>query len=107
MALLISTSPDAQEKIIEGLCRIMTEHSEHSRKHFSQKMKFLADTPSDLDVVIASYCENCGHPEFGLTWHKSTKDSQQYSHPAASGQRPHMIGGLVFHSFSDNWGVHT
>ena len=90
-----------------GICKIMAEHSERSRKAFRDRLKFLADTPPTLDVVIANYTESCGAPEFGLSWHRTGEDSSQYDHPHEKPQRPYMVGGLVYHSHSDKWGIHT
>jgi len=104
MSLLISTVPYAQEEIIKGFCRIMTTHSEHSRQAFQRRLQFLADTPPDLLVVLSSYVERGGAPEFGLVWHRVT---DQHQYPLVKNQEPYMIGGLVFHAHSDNWGVHT
>ena len=107
MALLMSHNPDAQEEIIKGFCKVMTEHSEQSRKAFRGRLKFLADTPPTLDVVIANYTENCGAPEFGLTWRRTSQEPDQHACSSERSQRPYMVGGLVFHAHSDTWGVHT
>ncbi len=106
MALLLSPNPVAQEEILKGFCQIMTEHSEHSRKAFRDRLKFLSDTPPDLEIVIVNYSGNGGHPEFGLIWHRATEEPDQ-QHPHEEYHRPYMVGGLVFHSYNDSWGVHT
>jgi hypothetical protein len=107
MALLISPNPVAQEEILKGFCQIMTEHSEHSRKAFRDRLKILSDTPPDLDVVIVNYSGNGGHPEFGLFWHRTSDEPDQHAQPSEKNQRPYMVGGLVFHAYNDTWGVHT
>jgi hypothetical protein len=107
MALLLSPNPDAQSEIIKGFCQIMTEHSEHSRKAFRHRLNFLADTPPDLDVVMVNYSGNGGHPEFGLIWRRTSEGPDQNACSSEGNQRPYMVGGLVYHSYSDTWGIHT
>jgi len=107
MALLISTNPDAQEEIIKGFCQIMTEHNEHSRKAFRHRIKFLSDTPPELDVVLVNYSENGGNPEFSIFWHRTSEEPDQNACSSEGNQRPYMVGALVFHNFNDSWGVHT
>ena len=107
MSLLLSPNPDAQEEILKGFCQILTEHSEHSREAFRDRLKFLSDTPPDLDVVIVNYSGNGGHPEFGLIWHRTSEEPDQNACSSEGNQRPYMVGALVFHNFNDSWGVHT
>ncbi len=106
MALLISQHRETQEKIVHGLTKALTEFSPHAHKCLRAKLEYLANYNSS-DVVLVSF-DNCPHqPEFSLAWYKREDNSSQYQHPHENGQRPCMVGGLIFHSFNDSWGIHT
>ncbi len=106
MSLLISPHRDAQEKILQGLTQALTELSPKAIKCLKLKLEQLAFS-NNSDVVICGYNNNPGQPEFNLAWYKREDDSSQYQHPHENGQRPYMVGGLIFHSFNDSWGIHT
>jgi len=105
MALLISQNPEAQEKIIQGLVFAMTEFSSDARKCFRLKLEQLAHFNSS-DVVICGYYHDPNQPEFSLAWFNNGTGNSNI-HPHESDQTPYMVGGLVFHSFNDSWGIHT
>ena len=106
MTLLISQNRDAQERVIQGLTQALTEFSPNARKCLRAKLEFLGNY-NNSDVVLVSF-DNCPHqPEFNLAWFERPEDSSQYLHPQRKGRQPFMVGGLVYHSHSDTWGVHT
>ncbi len=104
MALLITQVPYAQTEVLRGLSNILVSHSQHSRHRLYERLEYLNATET-MDVVLTYCTEDYGNPEFGLAWFR--REHGNGEHPQALGLKPFMVGGLVFHSFNDSWGVHT
>ena len=106
MALLVSQNRDSQERIIHGLTQALTEYSPNACKCLKVKLEHLANY-NNSDVVICGFDNDPHQPEFSLAWYERKDDSSLYQHPQENGQQAFMVGGLVFHSFNDSWGIHT
>ncbi len=104
MALLVSPVPYAQTEVLRGIAKVLVLHSEHSRQRLYERLEYL-DAVKTMDVVLTYCTEDFGNPEFGLAWFRREQDNGE--HPQILGLKPAMVGGLVFHSFNDTWGVHT
>ena len=108
MALLISTNRCAQEEILGGLIKVSLEHSGQSTQTLIQALDHLR-ARDDLDVVLTGFYESRSpyQPEFGLAWFRKKDGSASYLHPGFLPQNALMIGGLVYHVYSDRWSIHT
>lgn len=107
MSILLSINSDAQQEILEGLVNITSDHSEKSKKSLIEKLKNLASR-QDMDIVITGYriSKNLHQTEFSLAFFKKTEGGKEY-HPQYHPQNVLMIGGLVYHKYTDSWSVNT
>lgn len=102
MPLLITTNPTAQMQIMNGICCVMTTHSENSRRFFRHRLELLAGEDG-LQAVLTSCIQDRQHIEFGLCWYPGNGSDD---HPQHNGHGPARAGELVYQPFSDLWSIH-
>lgn len=107
MCLLISTIPEAQAAITAKLLEVSRTHSVQSVSSLTEKLDYLrsyGDGKFDVVIVSAHHDHHSGQVEFSLNW-IFKNDQAEHTHPIY--QKSWMIGGLVYHPHTDEWGVHT
>jgi len=86
-----------QEQFFSLLLDVMENHSEKSQKSLLLKLKQLHQREGDIIQIYGVYRDY----EFQLCWRRV----DEYREPIEG--QPFMVGGLVYHPHSDEWGIHT
>jgi len=94
--MILSEYVEAQESFWNLFFEVMEKHSQKSKDDFINKLKLLhLRYENHIVKITGAYHKN----EFSLTWHRVDEDRNV--------GEPYMYGGLVYHSHSDEWGIHT
>lgn len=105
MCLLISTVPEAQAAIIAKLLEVSRTHSVQSVSSLTNKLDYLrtyGDGKFDVVILCAGQYGSSFQIEFGLKWVFKTGNGENPME-----KEPWMVGGLVYHTHTDEWGIHT
>jgi hypothetical protein len=86
----------AQNQILAVIAECLAHHSAESRKSLAVKIKQLYQR----NEIVCLYRVDAREKEieFGLAFYRDDDEIMR---------EPFMIGGLVYHAHSDEWGIHT
>jgi hypothetical protein len=110
--MFLDCTPSNQKPVIDQMLEVLNTHSEKSKKDFIEKLTYLNNYGGEKISILISGCTKTvsGMIEFHLGWfdfNQMLMHEHPYSIPWQKRPKPFMIGGLIYHPDSDNWGVHT